>query len=55
MTKDKHKYLVPEACYNCKYADYDDPDNLDLSKLLCTITNKIHEYNYGCKKWEEMI
>lgn len=54
MTKSKTKTGIVAGCYNCKHSDCDKPDIMDLSKIFCTKTKKVHKFNYSCKKWRIM-
>lgn len=57
MTKSKAKQGMPEICMNCKFAkipEYGDYIFMVNTQVKCTITGKVHNWEYSCKKWEEI-
>ena len=57
MTKSKTKQGMPEICMNCKFSDipkYPDYIFFEKDEVVCEKTSKAHNWEYSCKKWEEM-
>lgn len=52
MTKSKTKQGMPEICMNCKFADTRNyPTWIMSTEIVCSLTKKVHEWEYSCKKW----
>lgn len=52
MTKSKTKREIPEICMNCKFADSIIDYIADTELMVCKKTNKVHNWEYSCKKWK---
>ncbi len=53
--KKKNEYSLPGGCFNCKFSDEIQSNNLVTrnTQMICILTNKVHNWEYSCKKWRK--
>lgn len=45
---------MPKICMNCKFADTTERSSYSVEYIICNLTEKMHRYDYRCKKWRKM-